>query len=213
MDELDKLKSHWKKTAENFPKVSAQEIYGMIHKKSSSIVKWILIISILEFIFFLILPFLLSDSANVKEMEGYFTDYALYAIYIIDYIIIVYFIYLFYRNFKKIKSTDTVKNLMSNILKTRKTVSNYILVKIIYIIITSCISFVLFFNFDPEWIKLMHNAEENGKATLALVLFIVGSMIGLIFIILLFWVFYKIIYGLLLKELHKKYQELKKMDL
>jgi hypothetical protein len=48
MKELDLLKKDWQKNKDSFEQVSKIEIYKMIHKKSSSIVKWILIISILE---------------------------------------------------------------------------------------------------------------------------------------------------------------------
>jgi hypothetical protein len=48
MKELDLLKD-WQKNKDSFEQVSEIEIYRMIHKKSSSIVKWILIISIWRF--------------------------------------------------------------------------------------------------------------------------------------------------------------------
>ena len=48
MEELDLLKKDWKRNANSFEQISEVEIYKMLHKKSSSIVKWILIISILE---------------------------------------------------------------------------------------------------------------------------------------------------------------------
>ncbi|HEX8017434.1 MAG TPA: hypothetical protein VF465_19555, partial [Flavobacterium sp.] len=51
MKELDLLKKDWKKNADSFEQISEKEIYKMIHKKSSSTVKWILIISILEVLF------------------------------------------------------------------------------------------------------------------------------------------------------------------
>jgi hypothetical protein len=46
MKELDLLKKDWKKSTASFEQISELELYKMIHKKSSSIVKWILIISI-----------------------------------------------------------------------------------------------------------------------------------------------------------------------
>ena len=49
MEELDLLKKAWKKEECSFDQVSEKDIYGMLHQKSSSIVKWILIISIVEF--------------------------------------------------------------------------------------------------------------------------------------------------------------------
>ena len=50
MDELELLKKDWKKNDGQFTQVSENEIYGMLHKSSSSIVKWIFIISIVEFL-------------------------------------------------------------------------------------------------------------------------------------------------------------------
>ena len=50
MDELELLKKDWKNNNEQFKQVSENEIYGMLQKSSSSIVKWIFIISILEII-------------------------------------------------------------------------------------------------------------------------------------------------------------------
>ena len=46
MDELEFLKKDWKKQEADFPKLSYNEIYKLIRKKSSSIVKWIFIICI-----------------------------------------------------------------------------------------------------------------------------------------------------------------------
>jgi hypothetical protein len=55
MKELDLLKKDWKKRS--FEQISELELYKMIHKKSSSIVKWILIISILEVLVWTMLGF------------------------------------------------------------------------------------------------------------------------------------------------------------
>ena len=53
MDELELLKKDWQKKDEHLPKLSYNEIYTMIWKKSSSIVKWIFYISIMEFVFWI----------------------------------------------------------------------------------------------------------------------------------------------------------------
>ncbi len=49
MEELDLLKDNWNKNTE--PKFTKEEIYKMILKKSSSSVKWIFIVSIIEMCF------------------------------------------------------------------------------------------------------------------------------------------------------------------
>ena len=58
MDELDILKNDWNKDNSNYKKLSAQDIYPMLHKKSSSIAKTLFYISIAELIFWIIVSFL-----------------------------------------------------------------------------------------------------------------------------------------------------------
>ena len=60
INELDLLKKDWKNKT-NFEQVTESDIYKMIHKKSSSIVKWILIISILEFFILNGISFLVNN--------------------------------------------------------------------------------------------------------------------------------------------------------
>lgn len=132
---------------------------------------------------------------------------------VIDYSIMVYFFCKFYVNYKKITTTDKVKNLMSNILKTRKTVSNYIFVKITFVVMLFILLFILYFNNEPHIINSRHLAEQQGKTV---IIYIVYFAIVTIFIAVaaaFVWLFYKIIYGMLLKRLKKNYDELKKIDL
>ena len=126
MDELEILKKDWKKNENTFDQVSEKEIYGMLHKRSSSIVKWILIISVLELLLWSGISFLTSDESYSKTLKAYHLDTIMPVITIINYGVILFFIYLFFKNYKAINTTDTVKQLMQNILKTRKTVQYYV---------------------------------------------------------------------------------------
>ena len=49
MEELDLLKKAWQKDSHEFEQVSETDIYKMLHTKSSTMVKRIMIISIIEF--------------------------------------------------------------------------------------------------------------------------------------------------------------------
>ncbi|AWH86669.1 hypothetical protein HYN59_16825 [Flavobacterium album] len=213
MEELDKLKQDWKKNQGNFPKFSEKDIYAMLHKKSSSIVKWILIISILEFLFWLGISFLMKDSSSQKQMESFHVDYITIPMTIIGYGIIIYFFCMFYINYRKITTTDNVKNLMSSILRTRKTVSNYIIANIIYLVVTCVVVFIIYFNKDTQLIATLHKYEMNGNAGMFYMIYILLAVICIGIIILFIWLFYKLIYGLLLKRLRHNYEELKKIDL
>lgn len=212
MEELDLLKKDWKKNENKFPRLSEKEIYAMLHKNSTSVVKWIFLISVFEFAFFLAITLLLNDNTNTTRMEGYLSDFTLTAVTIIDYGIMIYFFCQFYINYKKITTTDKVKNLMSSILKTRKTVSNYIFVKISFIVILLTAMFIISFYNEPEIVNILHSADEKGKAGLVYLVYFVLVAVAVSFFALVVWLFYKLIYGMLLKRLRKNYEELKKID-
>ncbi len=212
MEALDKLKNDWKKNGGNYPKFSEQEIYAMLHKGSSSIVKWILIISILEFLFWIGLSFLMKDSQGSQRINNMHIDYIITPITILNYVIILYFSILFYINYKKISATDSAKKLMSNILKTRKVVSNYIFVMILYSLIGVVIAFILLFMYDQELVKMIHESEEKGNLGWFYLIYIVLALVATAIILLIYWLFYKLIYGILLKRLKRNYDELKKLD-
>lgn len=212
MDELDKLKSSWKKEENTYPKFSEKDIYAMLHKKSSSIVKWILIISIAEFVFWISLSFLLKDSPNARNMQTLNIDYITTPMSIISNGIILYFVYIFYMRYKKISVTDDAKTLMQNILKTRKAVSVYIFVNIAYSVLSAIIIVIVMFNTDAGLNTLVHQAEDNGNKLLFYLVAFIFSIIILGIFILVMWLFYRLIYGLLLKRLYKNFEELKKID-
>ena len=212
MDELDKLKNHWKKNEPDFPQISEKEIYGMLHKKSSSIVKWILIISVLEFVFWLLLSFLMKDNPNNKRIESFHMDYITIPMSLISNGIIIYFFCIFYINYKKITATDNVKNLMASILRTRKTVSNYIFVNIVYVIFCAIVVFAMYFTNDTMLIDALHRSEANGNAMVFYISYITLAVVTIGILILVVWLFYKLVYGFLLKRLYRNYEELKKID-
>ena len=66
MDELDFLKKDWKRQEAELPKVSVESIYTMIHKRSSSLMKWILYVSIFEFVLWTILN---VTTVNAETLE------------------------------------------------------------------------------------------------------------------------------------------------
>jgi len=131
MDELDLLKKDWKKQESSFQQIGEKEIYGMLHKRSSSIVKWILIISVLEIIFWSFLIFSNVDEKYSKTLDLYHLKTFSIVYNIINYIIALFFISQFYLNYIKVKTTDNVNRLMEKILIVRKTVKKYVLFNLI----------------------------------------------------------------------------------
>ena len=202
MKELDLLKKDWQK--ENaFEQVSETEIYEMLHKKSSSVVKWIFIISIIEFVGLNGISYFLPDT-NSEDMQeiNYYLDISQIASYVVTF----FFLYLFYKNYRSISTTSTIKMLMETILKTRKTVNYYILYNIAYIIIVILFMLIYLMVYDPD---ISRKIESNNKIAYLIFVFIfmVLSITGIV------WVFYRLLYGFLLKKLKRNYEELKKIEL
>ena len=95
MDELELLKKDWQKKEGQLPHLSFEEIYKMLRKKSSSIVRWIFYISIAEFIFWIAINRIPLGDEGDKIPDGAFSNTLLLSLEIIGYAILAYFIYLF----------------------------------------------------------------------------------------------------------------------
>lgn len=213
MDELELLKKDWQKEDSNYPKLSYDEIYKMILKKSSSIVKWIFIISLLEFALWTFISFILKDTENMQRFEAYNVEHILIPVSVIGYIILAYFFYLFFKNYKTISAADSAKNLMENILRTRKTVKYYVGFNLIYLVVATVV--VLFIEFDknPELINRINEASASGEVFKFYAVFIITIFVLLAIFVLLLLLFYYLIYGLLLRRLNKNYKEIKRLEL
>lgn len=206
IEELDLLKKDWKKSESSFQQITEVDIYKMIHKKSSSIVKWILIISIIEFAITTIINLAFNADDYLRKIHSeYLIEYFSY-LTIFNCVVIVVFIYFFYINYRNISATNSTKQLMKDILKTRKTVKYYVWYNLGMIILSSIAGSILAFSINPKTELIMHNTKALVITILILCLFIAG-FVGV------FWLFYRLVYGTLLRKLFKNYNELKKIDL
>jgi hypothetical protein len=201
MKELDLLKKDWQKNEGSFEQLSEKDIYAMIHKKSSSIVKWILIVSILEFVILNGIALLLPEDHS-NEFNDKF-DFYINILEIFSYGITIYFVFLFFKNYKSISVISSTKELAESILKTRKTVKYYIRYNISYIILIM-ISFVAY----TIYTDIITKNDFSSEMTIV----IVGLLFLSVIIIALIWGFYQLIYGFLLKKLKRNYEELQKIE-
>lgn len=199
MKELDLLKKDWKKDTNTFEQLSESEIYKMIHKHSSSLVKWILIISIVEFIVLNGISLCISD----KNIEKFLALHPyLNIINYLNYIVVIGFIVVFYKKYKAISVLDSSKILIEQIITTRRVVNYYIFWNVLIGGFFGAFGAIDGFN----------NAysEDHGVNPIKeyiVILFIVPLI--MVFI----WGFYKLLYGSLLNKLNKNYKELMKIDL
>ena len=210
MKELDLLKKDWQKSDNSFEQVSEIEIYKMIHKKSSSIVKWILIISILEVLLWTCLSVCFDSDEYLRKIKhGELIAYFEVLTYF-NYAVILIFIYLFYKNYIRITTTSSTKQLMQDILKTRKTVQYYVWYNLAMLIFSLIIGFVIAFAYNPEMVALKNQINANNKVMAVTIAFLAFTSIVFYG---LFWLFYRVLYGILLRRLYANYKELKKIDL
>lgn len=212
MDELDILKKDWKKGDDKYPKLSYNDIYKMILKKSSSIVKWIFIISLLEFAFWLAISFSFKGTSYSGKLESLDINHILIPFSIISYGVLLYFFYLFYKNYKNISATDSSKTLMENIIKTRKTVKYYVIFNLVSLVIGAVIGALYGFNHNPEFSSKLELATANGEVFKFYAVIIIVIILVLAVVIGVLLLFYWLIYGILLKRLNRNYKELKKLE-
>jgi len=195
MDVLDNLKDAWKDQKSKNIQFTESDIYKMMHKKSSSIVKWIFYISIIEFVILFTSNFFI-DYDEMKElgMQNFVT-----VLVTLSFIVGVVFVTLFYKNYKNICVSDSTKKLMNDILKTKKIVSTYIIIQLILAGIT-----IIWSAYATAQSYDLSNDEHLLNSTKFWIIITIFT----VFMLGVFWLFYQLLYGILLKRLKKNYKEL-----
>ncbi|WP_343626641.1 hypothetical protein [Flavobacterium lindanitolerans] len=210
MKELDLLKKDWQKRADSFQQVSEKDIYKMIHKSSSSVVKLIMIIGIFEFLFWIGISIFSNNDEYFNKLDINNIVVFLRVLSYAHYAVIIFFIYAFYKNYVLISTTDSTKVLMRNILKTRRTVNIYVWYNLGMIIFCLILGFCIAYFYNPDLALMKDKIEHDGIKTMAI--FIGSMLIMIILFTSVFWLFYKLLYGILMRKLYKNYEELKKID-
>ena len=210
--DLSNYKKVWKNQPEGKNKISALEIYKMTQSKSNSIVKWIFIIGLLEFVFWFAINYLGTKNGALEPYEKLnlinFIDNVSY----FHYVVIVLFLILFYRNFSLISTIDNTKTLMKNILLVRKTVKWYVYYNLINVVVFSIILNILIFN-TPDGINILSGIDnESFNQEHMTTVFIIAQIVVIAIMLLILWLFYYLLYGILLKKLNKNYKELTKLN-
>ncbi len=199
MDSLNKYKTAWQnQNIEN--QIDSKSLNKMIYKSSSSIVKWIFYVSLMEFALIILMNLFIKTDWDFYKRYGLY--HFILIVSVLGYLIAILFIILFYKNYKNISANLSTKELMQRILKTRKTVKYYVATTIISLMIAMFYSFwVILHSDDYEYI--MNDLGENGHLVVwAFVIF------SILFLAALLFGFYALIYGLLIKRLNKNYKEL-----
>ena len=108
---------------------------------------------------------------------------------------------MFYLNYKRISATGSTINLMKKIIKTRKTVRNYVLFNLGYMVLVMVVATIA---------SIQTNLEDLNNKKILFIVF--ASLIATLLILGILCLFYQLLYGLLLKKLNRNYKELAKLD-
>ena len=213
MDELELLKKDWETSSKNYPELDKKTLYKLINKRSSSLVKWIFIISLLEFVFWTLISLVTNDAESLEKLKSYNVEYIIYPLTVFGYLVLGYFFYVFYKNYKNISTTEDTKLLMERILKTRKTVKHYVIFNLVFMYISIIIGVFIEITNNPEVQALINGIDADGTKNVTIFyLIIVGvSILAMVLITALLLGFYYLIYGLLLKRLKANYKDLKEL--
>lgn len=209
MDELELLKKDWNKGKSDYNEFSDSDIYTMLHKKSSSIVKMLFYISVAELVFWILisyLPYVFSENMR-DRLETSYENPLFVGLSILGFLVIFLFVYLLYKSHKSISTTDNAKKLMESILRTRKVIKYYVLYNLVMIFISIPLSLYFEFNQNTEF----HDQVASFDSQQMIMLYAIVILVTAVFLIVI-WLFYKLLYGILLKRLNRNYDELKKLE-
>ncbi|SHG41446.1 hypothetical protein [Winogradskyella jejuensis] len=213
MDELELLKKDWQRDAVEYPELSYDEIYKMSHSKSSSIVKWIFYIGLIEFAFWFVISLGLKAFGYGEEIKKLESSTIFVILAVISYAVLLYFLYKFYMNYRNISTTDSARRLMKNILKTRKTVKAYVIFNLVFLVIATFYGVYFSLQNDEASKSMVDAAAANGEMFKFYAGIILVTLLLLVITIGFLLLFYWLIYGLLLKQLNQNYRELKKLEI
>ncbi len=203
MEDLKQYKDVWKQQEHKSYQIDGDTITKMIHKKSSSIVKWIFYISLLEFTVLTLINIFVKLEDNETEIENIGLSHFMDLVnLIVGYLIPLIFIYLFYKNYKRISVTSNTKELIHSILKTRKTVKYYIFTVLIAITFTLLYSTFVILHTD-EYASIFSNYGTNGQLIIWIVIVLFILVVDALILL-----FYMLLYGFLIRRLTANYKEL-----
>jgi hypothetical protein len=212
MKELDLLKKDWKAREDSYPKLDKEALYSLIWRRSSSIVKWLYYISIAEFVFWTALSFFTKNAETDALVKSIHLYSFINTLTVTNYAVLIYFIYRFYKNYKKISYNSSSKELVESILKVKRTVTHYVWFNLSILAISLLGLFYGIIHYGPATESIFNSAakEDNSLLFWAIIAAVCILIIGLA--ILLLWLFYKLLYGILLKKLKMNHKELRKLN-
>ena len=216
--DLDSFKETWQQQPVQ-PKYDTSEIESMLNKSSRNYVKYILWISLVEFILILganlYYTFLGEDTTDLMSVLGKLgidnsdqfqtTLTQLYfALKMVSLALTGIFVYLFYQNYRKINVEANLKKLILQIIKFKKTVQLFILANIVLVILFTLILGIFTFS-----VLAQQNIELTNPTIIG---FVTGLLLTMGISVVLIWIYYRVVYGFILRRLGKNLEQLQNIE-
>ncbi|MBP7173391.1 MAG: beta-carotene 15,15'-monooxygenase [Cloacibacterium sp.] len=216
--ELDNLKKTWQE--HHVPQVyDSNQIMAMLNNKSRTYFKYILWISVAEFLIFIsanIYTIFFSQNSSTfiniigklgvqktPEIEMNF-EHLYLGLKMISLGMTATFVYLFYKNYQKINIEANLKKFILQIIKFKKTVNAFIVSNVILLIVfTSVFTAFTFYTLNHQNIEIT-NSLLLGLATVLVLVTVVS--IGLILL------YYRVVYGIIMNRLDENLKQLKAIE-
>lgn len=217
--DIDALKKTWKDQVIS-DGYNQDEIEEMLNKKSRNYVKYILWISIAEFIVFGLINFISvfssdfhTDFANIlnklhirNQLDVEFSLDRIYnSMKILSLFITGIFVVVFYLNYKKIDVESNLKKFIIHIIKFKKTVNLFIFSNVVLLVL-----------FIGSLISLLTITIRRQNIHVDIPTFwslLIAVSLSLLISVMLILLYYKLAYGIILKRLSKNLNQLEKIDL
>ncbi|QDP85965.1 beta-carotene 15,15'-monooxygenase [Chryseobacterium sp. SNU WT5] len=216
--DLDNFKTTWQEQPAQ-PKYDSSDIESMLNKSSRNYVKYILWISIVEFIIIfganLYYTFCGEETNGLVNMLKKFgiqdsvafenTLTQLYLVLkIVSLALTAVFVILFYQNYRKINIEANLKKLILQIIRFKKTVQLFILTNILLVILFTLVLGIFIFSFL--------SSEDIQLNNPTFVSFLIAISVLMLVSVGLIWVYYRIVYGFILKRLGKNLRQLQNIE-
>jgi hypothetical protein len=216
--DLDSFKKTWQEQPVH-KKYDNHEIIQMLNRKSRNYVKYIFWISVAEFLCFTLIGLFYIIRGNesnsfinileklgiqkTSELEMTF-DKIYLTLKIVSLSVTAYFVYKFYQNYKGIKIEENLKRFILKIIQFKKTVNAFILINIALLItFTSIFTVFVFYIVNSQNIEITNSTIAG---------FIAGIIISTVFTVLIVWLYYRVVYGIIVKKLSRNLEQLKEID-
>lgn len=215
---LDQYKKTWQEQPIE-QKYSNAEILKMLNKKSTNYIKYIVWISILEFSFFFALTIyylfndedvndylLMLEKLGIEKNPDVLMNFEhlYFAMKVLSLLVTGFFVVKFVLNYKKIKVESNLKKFILQIVKFKNTVNIFIITNIVLLVIfTAILSYFVFHTLQAQNIDLPRDTSIG---------LLVGLVLTTLFSVVLIWLYYRIVYGIIMKRLGTHLKQLREID-